>query len=100
MVRSIRAIYESGVFRPLEDLSGLPDRTPVQLRVEEVNGSMKTLADFAGRWSAVDADAIAAIIEREFERVIDDPRECAANGDKRPIWEPRIDSRRRAHGEL
>lgn len=69
MVRSVRAIYENGVFRPLELLDGLPERSAVSLRVEEIDSSHGTLADFAGRWSAQDADRIAAIIETEFERI-------------------------------
>jgi predicted DNA-binding antitoxin AbrB/MazE fold protein len=69
MVRSVRAIYENGVFRPLELFDGLPERSAVNLRVEEIDGSHGTLADFAGRWTAQDADCIAAIIEAEFERI-------------------------------
>lgn len=70
---SIRAIYENGVFRPLEALEGLPERTAVRLRVEEVPVDSGQLSDLAGLWSAKEADEIGALIEAEFEQV--DPRE-------------------------
>lgn len=73
MIRSVRAIYENGVFRPLESLEGLQERAAVRLRVEEVPAGDGRLSDFAGLWNREDADEITAIIEAEFEQV--DPRE-------------------------
>jgi len=73
MVRTVRAIYEEGVFRPLESLEGLADRTTVRLRVETSPGDAARLSDFAGLWDASEADDLAARIEAEFERI--DPRE-------------------------
>jgi predicted DNA-binding antitoxin AbrB/MazE fold protein len=73
MVRLVRAIYENGVFRPLDALQGLPDQTAVRLRVEEVAVDGGRLSDFAGRWKPEEADEIGALIEAEFEQV--DPRE-------------------------
>jgi predicted DNA-binding antitoxin AbrB/MazE fold protein len=73
MVRSVRAIYENGVFRPLESFEAPPERTAVRLRVEDVASNGAKLCDYAGLWSAEDADQIAGIIKAEFERV--DPRE-------------------------
>lgn len=71
MVRHIRAIFENGVFRPIEGLNGLRDHAAVRLRVEEEESPTwgGTLADFAGRWNAADADQIAAVIKAEFERI-------------------------------
>ena len=73
MVRTIQAIYEKGVFRPLESLEGLAERTPVRLRIEATDGGSCHLSDFAGLWTEEDADEIAAIVEAEFETV--NPRE-------------------------
>ena len=73
MVRLVRAIYENGFFRPLDGLQGLPERTPVRLRVEEVAADGGRLSDFAGTWKPDEADEIGALIEAEFEQV--DPRE-------------------------
>jgi predicted DNA-binding antitoxin AbrB/MazE fold protein len=73
MVRQVRAIYENGVFRPLEALHGLPDRSAVRLRVEEAPVDGGLLSELAGRWSREEAEEIEALIEAEFEQV--DPRE-------------------------
>jgi predicted DNA-binding antitoxin AbrB/MazE fold protein len=43
MIHNIDAIYDHGVFRPIEPL-GLPEGTRVHLRVEEENGSEQTAA--------------------------------------------------------
>jgi len=91
MVRTIRAIFDKGVFRPLESLEGLPDQTPVRLRIEApdggggrlsdfsglVGGSLVALgdggggrlSDFSGLWTEQEADEVAAIVEAEFEQV-------------------------------
>lgn len=69
VVRSARAVYENGVFRPLERLEGRAYRTAVKLRVEEVSADGGRLSEFAGRWSADDADQIAAVIDAEFGRI-------------------------------
>ena len=70
MVRIVRAIYEKGVFRPLESVEGLPDRASVRLQIETTpTGSAARLSDFAGIWDASEVDEIAAIIEAEFERI-------------------------------
>lgn len=70
VVRIVRAIYEKGVFRPLDAVEGLPDRTNVQLQIETLpTGPVPRLSDFAGIWDAAEADEIAAIIEAEFKHV-------------------------------
>ena len=70
MVRIVRAIYEKGVFRPLESIEGLPDRANVRLQIEtSPTGPVPRLSDFSGIWDASEADEIAAIIEAEFERI-------------------------------
>lgn len=69
MVRTIRAIFDKGVFRPLESLEGLPDQTPVRLRIEAPDGGGGRLSDFSGLWTEQEADEVAAIVEAEFEQV-------------------------------
>lgn len=73
MVRLVDAIFENGVFRPLEALPGLGDKVTVRLRVEEVTSRDGTLADFCGIWTKEEADAFEKLIEGEFEKV--DPRD-------------------------
>lgn len=73
MKRLVRAIYEKGVFRPLEALQGLEDLAAVRLQIEETPANGGCLSDFAGIWTVADADEIGALIEAEFEQV--DPRE-------------------------
>jgi predicted DNA-binding antitoxin AbrB/MazE fold protein len=69
MVRSVRAVYENGVFRPLERLEGLAERATVRLRVETPSAEGGRLSEFAGRWTGEEADEIASLIDAEFERV-------------------------------
>lgn len=72
MKKTLEAVYENGVFRPLKRPEGLAEHRRVMLTVtaEEAPSS---LADSAGSISADDAREMREIIEREFERV--DPRE-------------------------
>ena len=72
MKKTLEAVYENGVFRPLKRPDGLAEHRRVMLTVtaEEAPSS---LADSAGSISADDAREMREIIEREFERV--DPRE-------------------------
>jgi len=69
MVRRLRAVYENGLFRPLETVQGLADQTPVRLRVEECKDDASELSEFAGIWSAEEADEVSALIDQEFGRV-------------------------------
>jgi len=72
MKETFRAVFENGVFRPLERPKGLPEHREVTLTVT-VDEAPSSLADFAGRLSPDDAREMREIVEREFERV--DPRE-------------------------
>ncbi len=72
MTRKCRAIYEEGVFRPLEPIVGLPEHRAVELVVRE-SPSRKSFLSLAGRLSAKEADRMTALIEQEFEQI--DPRE-------------------------
>ncbi len=72
MKKTLEAVYENGVFRPLEHPEGIAEHRQVTLTVtaEEAPSS---LADLSGRISADDAEDMRVIVEREFEHV--DPRE-------------------------
>lgn len=69
MTRSVRSVYENGIFRPVEMLVGIPDHAEVRLGVEQDARDTGCLADFAGRWTVQDVDEIAAAIDAEFKRV-------------------------------
>ena len=68
MTRTLEAVFENGVFRPLTRPEGIAEHGRVMLTVtaEERTSS---LADLGGRISPDDAEEMRAIVEREFERV-------------------------------
>ena len=68
MKKTVEAVYENGVFRPLERPEGIAEHRQVTLTVT-LGGTPSSLADLSGRLSADDADEMRAIVEREFERV-------------------------------
>jgi predicted DNA-binding antitoxin AbrB/MazE fold protein len=68
MTRSIDAIYENGVLRPLEPIEGIPDHGKVKLALISEN-EPHPLLRFAGILSDEDAADMLKIIEEEFEQV-------------------------------
>ena len=72
MTKTVEAVYENGVFRPLKRLEGIAEHRRVTLTVT-AEEKLSSLADFSGRMTPDDADEMREIVEREFERV--DPRE-------------------------
>jgi len=72
MKKTVEAVYENGVFRPLKYPEGIAEHRQVTLTVT-AQEQPSSLADLAGRISADDAEEMRVIVEREFERV--DPRE-------------------------
>ncbi len=69
MSKPFRAIYENGVFRPLESIEGLNDRSTVHLRFETSPAGSGFLSDLAGMWTEQEAEEIEALIEAVFEKV-------------------------------
>lgn len=65
--KTLRAVFEHGVFRPLTRPQGVSEHREVMLTVT-VEDAPSSLANFNGRVSAA-ANEMRAIIEREFERV-------------------------------
>ena len=72
MKKTIQAVYENGVFRPLKRPEGIAERRHVTLTVT-AEEKPSSLADCSGRIAPDDAEEMRQIVEREFERV--DPRE-------------------------
>ena len=69
MTRTIDAVYEGGVLRPLHSLEGIAERARVRLTVESVELSGNGLADCIGILPDEDAAEMRRIVESEFERV-------------------------------
>ena len=68
MTKTLEAVYENGVFRPLTRPEGIAEHGRVVLTVM-AEDKASSLADLAGRISPDDAQEMRAIVEREFERV-------------------------------
>ncbi len=69
MMRTINAVYEGGVLRPLQSLDGLAEHARVKLTVESVESSGSCLADCVGTLPDEDAAEMRRIVESEFEQV-------------------------------
>jgi predicted DNA-binding antitoxin AbrB/MazE fold protein len=68
MKKTIHAIYESGVLRPLEPLKEIPEKSEVELIIEYPTIT-HPLKDLFGILPKEDADEIRKIIDDEFEKV-------------------------------
>lgn len=69
MTRTIEAVYENGMLRPLEPLDELPDKTQVRITIHTRDSSGARVVQCAGSLPDEDAEQIKQIIEREFERI-------------------------------
>ena len=69
MMRTINAVYEGGVLRPLQSLDGIAEHARVRLTVENVESSDSCLADCIGTLPDEDAAEMRRIVESEFEQV-------------------------------
>lgn len=69
MTRTVQALYENGVLRPLEPLEGVAEHSRVQVTVELQERLRHPLADCIGTLPDDDAQEMLNIIENEFERV-------------------------------
>ena len=68
MTRTVQALYENGVLRPLEPLEGVAEHSHVQVTVELME-RRQLLVDCIGTLPDDDAQEMLSIIEDEFERV-------------------------------
>ena len=69
MTRTVHALYEDGVLRPLEPLDGVAEHSRVRLIIEMEEVRPHPLADCIGTLPDDDAREMLGIIEEEFERV-------------------------------
>lgn len=69
MVQRLDAIYQNGVFSPLQAVEGLSESSRVRLTIENGESSGNALAEIAGILPDADAREIHAIIQGEFEQV-------------------------------
>lgn len=69
MVQRLDAIYQNGVFSPLQAVQGLTESSRVRLTIEGAESSGKALAEIAGILPDADAREIHAMIEQEFKQV-------------------------------
>ncbi len=69
MTRTVNAVYEGGVLRPLQSLDGIEEHARVRLTVEPVGPTAGILADCIGILPDEDAADMRRIVDGEFERV-------------------------------
>jgi len=69
MTRTVNAVYEGGVLRPLQILDGIAEHAHVKLTVESVEPACNGLADCIGILPDQDAVEMRRIVETEFEQV-------------------------------
>jgi predicted DNA-binding antitoxin AbrB/MazE fold protein len=68
MRKTVEAVYENGVFRPLARPEGIEEHRQVTLTVT-IEDRPASIADLSGCMPAADAEEMRGIVEREFERV-------------------------------
>ncbi len=68
MTRTVEAIYEDKVLKPLSPLEGLQDHQRVEISVY-VPPPKEGLSKLIGTLSAQEAEEMKATIAREFERI-------------------------------
>lgn len=69
MTRTVHALYENGVLRPLEPLEGVGEHARVRLTIELEPRRPHPLADCVGILPDDDAREMLEIIHAEFEIV-------------------------------
>ena len=69
MTRTIEAINEDGLLRPIQPLEGVSERSRVWLTVEVAEPAAHPLTDCIGILPDADADEMQSIVEAEFARV-------------------------------
>ena len=69
MTKTIHAIYEHGILRPLEPIEGLRENTEVEVTIAVKQKELSPILRFAGILSEEEANKMLRIVEEEFERV-------------------------------
>ncbi len=69
MTKTIHAIYEHGVLRPLEPIEGIMENTKVEVTVTVEKEVSHPILRFAGILSEDEANKMLQMVEDEFERI-------------------------------
>lgn len=69
MTKTIHAIYEHGILRPLEPIEGIRENTEVEVTIAVKQKELSPILRFAGVLSEEEANKMLRIVEEEFERV-------------------------------
>lgn len=69
MTKTIHAIYEHGILRPLELIEGIGENTEVEVTIAVKQKELSPILRFAGILSEEEANTMLRIVEEEFERV-------------------------------
>ena len=69
MTKTINAIYEHGILRPLEPIEGIGENTEVEVSISIKKDAFSPIIRFAGILSEEEANKMLRIVEEEFERV-------------------------------
>lgn len=69
MTKTIEAVYEKGILRPLSPIKGLRSRQKVNITLEITLKKKHPLAGLCGTLPDEDAAEMLKVIEDEFEKV-------------------------------
>ncbi len=69
MTKTIHAIYEHGILRPLEPIEGIRENTEVEVTIAVKQKELSPILRLAGILSEEEANTMLRIVEEEFERV-------------------------------
>ena len=67
--QTIEAIYEDGVLRPLQTLTGIAEHSKVKIIIEYQQTPPHPLLQFAGILSDEEAAQLQSVIDQEFEQI-------------------------------
>jgi len=69
MTKTIHAIYEHGILRPLEPIEGIGENTEVEVTIDVKQKELSPIQRFAGILGEEEANKMLRIVEEEFERL-------------------------------
>ncbi|MGR3311589.1 MAG: antitoxin AF2212-like protein [Candidatus Brocadiales bacterium] len=69
MTKTIHAIYEHGILRPLEPIEGIKENTKVEVTLTVEKEVSHPILRFAGILSEEEANRMLQIVEDEFEGI-------------------------------
>jgi len=69
MTKTIEAVYEEGIFRPLSPIKGLKSSQKVRITLETSPRKKHPLAGLCGTLPDKDAAEMLKVIDEEFEKV-------------------------------